>query len=465
MNKTKYISLVFFASLVATLFFACKKTHDMPPVQPSTIGGTLTIAQLRALYNGQNIKFTQDVSLFATVTMSDNYKTLFVRDNTGSITVKQITAHGIFEGDSLRINLNGATLDLSGNLSSLQIDSLDVSSSPTNKVVKLAVGKEHSPVTVSIAQLNKSTSTTFYTTPVGGVTLPLSVYDGELVQINNVQFAYNDASYFIPLNNPPLFVNHNLYDCGAYNFINMSLYSNTNDFLYRTVPYTKSGSIVAAVTFYNGALQLTPRSYKDLVFNQPRCGVDTLTQSFNNTAFGTQANFTSTLFPGWLDIKQTGAGTSIDWQGTSSATTPSYNFPSASAHISSGNPNSRNVVWLISPPIENSPTKTLNFQAATAYNSAGKRQLSVLISTDFNGTNFPTSATSATWIDISSNFTISTVGSISTFTFFDGGTVSLNSVASNLSGYNGTFYVGFRFTGNQNDSTASYAFKDVKIRN
>jgi len=465
MNKIKYIFLVFLASLIGAVVFSCKKAHDMPPVQASPAGGIYTIAQLRALYQGTNIKFTTDVSVYATVTMTDNYKTLFMRDNTGSISLKQLTAHGIFEGDSLRVNLNGAWLDLSGPASSLQIDSVDVSSSPTNKVVKLANGKEHNPVTVSIAQLNQSASSVSYSTPTGISLLPVSMYDGELVQINNIQFAFTDSLYFVPPINTPLFVNHPLYDCGAYNSITMSLFSGTTDFLNQKVPHTKSGSIIAAVTFYNGALQLTPRSFKDITFTQSRCGVDTLTQSFNNPSFVNQATFTSALFPGWVDIKQTGAGTSIDWQGTVSSTTPSYNFPSATAHLSFTNPNPRNVVWLISPPIQNSPTKNLTFQSATAYNAAGKNQLSILISTNFNGVNFPSPSGAATWVDVTSLFNISTVGPINTFTFFNAGTVMLNSAASNLAGYTGTFYIGFRFSGNQVDSTASYAIKDVSIKN
>ena len=430
----------------------------MPPVQASPPGGVYTIAQLRALYQGTNIHFSTDVSVYATVTMTDNYKTLFIRDNTGSISLKQLTAHGIYEGDSLRINLNGSWLDLSGPLSSLQIDSMDVSSSPTNKVIKLAYGKEHSPVTVTIAQLNQSASTVNYSTPAGINTIPTSRYDGELVQINDVQFAYLDT-VFIPTINTPLFVNHPLYDCGAYNSIVMSLYSGTADFLNQRVPNTKSGSIIAAVTFYNGALQLTPRSFKDVAFTQPRCGIDTLTQSFNNPSFGSGVNFTSTLFPGWLDIKQVNAGTSIDWQGTTIPT--GANCPSASTHFST---NSRNVVWLISPPIENSSTKNLTFQAGTCYNS-GKNQLSVLISTNFNGSNFPGPRGAATWVDITSAFNIITLNGSSALAFNSTGTVNLNSVASNLAGYHGTFYIGFRYTGNLVDSTATYAIKDVSIQN
>ena len=131
-NKIKQISFIIALISLLGFFPACKKTTDKPYTAP--LGSTITIAQLKAMFNankGQNIKFSQDISLFVTVTMTDNYKTLFARDNTGAISLKQLTAHGIFAGDSLRVNLNGSTLDQSAANSSIQIDSLDVSDSPT----------------------------------------------------------------------------------------------------------------------------------------------------------------------------------------------------------------------------------------------------------------------------------------------------------------------------------------------
>ena len=429
----------------------------MPPVNATTIGGTLTIAQLRALYHGVNIHFTQDISVYATVTMTDNYKTLYIRDNTGAISLKQLTAHGINEGDSLRLNLNGSWLDLSGPASSLQIDSFDVSSSATNKAVKLAVGKEHPPINVSILQLNSSASNISYSTPGGINTVPQSMYDGQLVKVNDIQFAFTDSGNYIPLNTSQLYLNHPVYDCGAQNTITMSLYSGTGDFLYQKVPHTKSGYMIAAVTFYNGALQLTPRSFVDIVFNQPRCGLDTLTQSFNNTSFGVGTNFSSSLFPGWYDIKQ--IGNSVDWQ---SASYGSVVFPSISTHFSN---NSRNVVWLITPPMQSSATKNLSFSAGTAYNSTGKNQLSVLISTDFNGINTPGTSGTAHWTDITSAFPNIPVSNSSSSFVFANASASPVSLSPYLAGYTGTFYIGFRYTGNLTDSVATYGIKDVSIKN
>jgi hypothetical protein len=477
MKKIKYISFLLFVPLAITVFFACKKTPDHPPVNPTTAGGTLTIAQLRGLFKGTNIKFTQDISLYAIVAMTDNYKTLYIRDNTGAICLKQLTAHGIYEGDSIRINLNGSWLDMSGSLSSLQIDSVDVSSSPTNKVVKIAVGKEHSPITVTIAQLTSAATTTTYVTPTGSVVLPQSMYDGQLVQINNVQFSYGDNGLFIPLNAGStglVYTTHPIYDCGAFNTIGLSLYVGTSDFLYKNVPNTKSGSIIGAISFYNNAVQITPRSFVDLTFTQDRCGVDTLTENFVNCISGVTGTTFAAAVPGWYDINYKGYNY---WVGNG-ASAPG--FPVASNQFGSAGV-SGNVMWLISPPIQNSPTKNLSFRTGTAYPTATTpRQLSVWISTDFNGTNIggPNHANphpaAATWTEITSAFPNIENGSSATAYYFTDaltgtqarGPVTLSSAASILNGYTGTFYIGFRYVGNlATDSTQTFAINNVVIKN
>ena len=407
--------------------------------------------------------------------MSDNYKTLYIRDNTGAICLKQLTAHGIYEGDSLRINLNGSWLDMSGTLSSLQIDSVDVSPSPTNKVVKLAVGKAHNPISVTLAQLNASASDVTYVTSVGGVVLPQSIYDGQLVEVSNVQFSYTNTGLFIPLNAAAagiVYTTQPIFDCGAFNTIGLSLYVGTADFLYKNVPNTKSGSIIGAISFYNNLVQITPRSYNDLNFTQPRCGVDTLTANFVNCISGvTGTNFVTSV-PGWSDINYKGYNY---WIGTG-ASAPG--FPSVTNQYGSAGV-SGNVAWLISPPIQNSPTKNLNFKTATDTNtlfSTHPRQLSIWISTDFNGTNIGgpnhVNAHPATWTEITSAFPGIQNGSDTitpfNFTYANSNPVTLSSipsVANILNGYTGTFYIGFRYVGQlATDSIQTYAIDNVIIK-
>ncbi len=479
-NKVKQISSLLILVLVISLYSACKKTTDKPHITPTTIGGTLTISQLKSMFaenNGKNIKFTQDISLFATVTMTDNYKTLYIKDQTGAISLKQLTAHGIFAGDSLRINLNNSTLDQSAANSSLQIDSVDVSDSPTCKVVKLAVGRPLSPITVTISQLKNSASDTSFNGPTGSFFLPRSKYDGQLVQINDVQFSFANRINYIPygsptyVNPPPV-----LFDCGGIYNLQLSLYSGTADFQNQPIPYTKSGSIVGAISFYNNILQITPRSFADVNFNQPRCGMQTLNQTFDTIACGTGGNI-SGLFPGWGNINQIGSQL---WVGAT-AGGPTY-FPSGV--VNSFTPDTLNVSWLITPPIQNSPTKNINFGVYTN-NNPGYDLLSVLVSTDYNGSNLGVAplyqipvgfGAMATWVDITSSFNIIKNNPYPSWAFQNAGAGSTGSNAiyfnatnaSTLipSSYTGTFYVGFRYRAKKNypDSAAGYGINNVVIK-
>ena len=465
MNKTKHIAVLLFFAMGISLFFACKKTPDMPPVTPFNIGNTVTISQLRAIFSGNNCsnyKFTKDVSLYATVTMDASsgniYKQVYLRDQTGTISMKQLNAGGLFQGDSLRINLNGAVLDKASSGSYLQIDSMDVSNSSTNKVIKLAVGKNPVPLPVTILQLNNSIS-------YSGC-IPQSVYDGQLVQLNDVQFSVADTGlYFIPHNTSgPVSTNYYLTDCGALN--NIQVY--TSSFAYQTftgkVP-GKSGSLVAIASIYTSgsgvaSMQLTLRSNNEVKLTQPLCGVDTLTQNFN-TCSPSVSNVASVL-PGWYNINQLGYAV---WSGTQANN--SLNFPSATSH-NSGNP--RNIIWLVTPPIQASATKNISFKWAAQYWSAN--QLSVKISTDFNGTNlgspYAPVASPAHWTDITTYFpTIATtpVAYSSTFTSFIGASATPVQLSQFLpANYTGTFYIGFCYTGNQTDSTSAYAIDNVVIK-
>jgi hypothetical protein len=473
MIKIKYTTLSLFFAMAITLFFACKKTPEGPPIKTALVGGKMTISQVRSLFTGLNYTFTQDVSLYATVTMTDDYKTLYIRDQTGAIAVEQITAHGIYAGDSIRINLNGSILKLTGTASSLEIDSLDVSDSPTCKVVKLAVGRPTPPIPVTIAQLNQSASSITFHTILGSVASPQSIYDGQLVEIINTQFSFTDTSYFIPLSTTSTYVTptHLLYDCGALNNIQLSLYSGTTDFLTQKVPATKSGSIVGAIGFYNGNLQITPRSFADLKYTQPRCGVDTLTQSFVNCYY--DINFGNT-FPGWNNLNTYG---NFVWAAPSTIGGPP-------GYIGADNTNTttaRNVMWLITPPIQNSSTKNLQFQTmVTNWLPPFPQQLSVLISTNFEGTaasnnlygQYNTPSNPAIWYDITYKFTGIQNGSDSLSYFTNAGigtglngAVMLNYPGSPLSGYTGTFYIAFRYTAHQYlDSSQVYAIQNVAIK-
>jgi hypothetical protein len=91
--------------------------------------------------------------------------------------------------------------------------------------------------------------------------------------------------------------------------------------------------------------------------------------------------------------------------------------------------------------------------------------LSVLISTDFNGINTPGTSGTAHWMDITSSFPNIPVSNGSSSFVFANASASPVMLTPYLSGYTGTFYIGFRYTGNLTDSIATYGIKDVTIKN
>ncbi|HWY37286.1 MAG TPA: DUF5689 domain-containing protein [Bacteroidia bacterium] len=464
MSKTKHISLLLLAAVAVTLVFSCKKKADMPPVTPYDVANTMTIQQLRAFFLSQGCntyKFTKDVSLYAYVTMDASsgniYKQVYLRDATGSISMKQLTSGGLFEGDYLRINLNGAYLDKASSGSYLQIDSVDVNSAAFSKVIKLDVQKHQTPVTVTIPQLLSSvTSNT--------CSMGQSIYDGQLIQLNDVEFIPVDTGLYYNNNittHMPVSTTYTITDCGGLNSIAVYTSSYATEFFNKKVP-SGSGSLIAVASFYNNVMQLTLRSIDEVNFNNPRCGVDTLTQTFFNCTSGPNLN---TLLPGWYNVPQVGY---LAWTGIPS-TTPGY--PGASNF---GSSTTRNVMWLITPPIKSSATKNLAFQTGTSFGTpTHPQQLSVLLSTDYNGSNlggtYP-SSNPAHWYDITSSFPNIENGSIPGYFFTNASTspVVLSSIPalSFLSGYTGTYYIGFRYTGQiGTDSTQTFAIKNVVIKN
>jgi hypothetical protein len=286
--KVPVLKVLLPVAFVLALYVSCTKTPDSPPVNLAPAGGYLTIAQLRAMYKGTSIHFTTDISLRCTVTMDESsgniYKEDYVRDysgtptsaNTslpyGAIMLKLLKTGGLFQGDSIRLNLNGSWLDMATG-GYLQIDSVNVA----NQVIKLSTGLKAVPLTVALPALQ--TLNTIYN--------GLYVYDAQLVYLNSVEFAATtkgvvDTScstcyYGIAYTSAGV-VNetYNLRDCssiadtiGVYtsgfaNFAASAIGSPA-----AIVP-AKSGSVVAIFSVYKG-MQLTLHSFPEIQLNNPYC--------------------------------------------------------------------------------------------------------------------------------------------------------------------------------------------------
>ena len=434
--KTKYPSIIaFLACLVGMLFiFSCKKTYA--PVPPTAIatGPSVTIAQLRSMYTGYNIKFTSNTLLHAVVTMDETsgniYKQLYIRDNSGTsvtngfgaIMLRLTTTSNRSVGDSIAINLNGITLDLSS-AGTLELDSVN----PVTQIIPIKTGLSPQPINVSIPQLTGS------------------AFDCQLIQLNNVEFlnTYVGKPYAVAQNPPAAPVNTTTYindcvgnsiSCYTSGYANFA-YTAANNI---TIP-NKNGSLVGISSLYSGVMQFTIRSATDINLMANYCPIvlDTMNQSFPT---GVSAKYPVVL-PGWSNIAYEGA---LQWVGATYGTAPyNHTVPSASTFKST---DARNDMWLVTPAMEyHGVAKNIAFQTSTQYNTSNLTQVSVLISSSFDGVHIIPSQ----WTDISSVFPkINNPGNVlPKFTWANDGTASYKSptmVPISVNGSPSVFYVAFR---------------------
>jgi hypothetical protein len=146
----------------------------------------------------------------------------------------------------------------------------------------------------------------------------------------------------------------------------------------------------------------------------------------------------------WKNFAQTGT---VVWknqiyQGNGYAEFTSYQSPDA---VSVG--------WLISPPIDMDANdgEKLVFQSSQSYVSSAANKLEVLISTDYDGTNFAT----ATWLPLQANLP---TRDATYFLFQESGIIDLSS-------YTGNAYVAFKVTGSGTNTTldGSYQIDNVRV--
>lgn len=433
--RTKHIIFICCATLFTLAFFSCKKTLDAPPVKTIPTGGFKTIDTLRAWYNNngkQMVKVRVDASINLVITADETsgniYKEVYAIDQTGKgIDVKLMVSGGLYLGDSVRLNLNGSTIEIANG--QLQIDSVTVD----NQVTKIATGKFVAPKTVTLSQLD-------------------TTYESQLIKINNAEFRtmYQGKTYADVVNQKS--TSYEIHECGL-PYTAVPYTSNYANFASQVIP-AANGSIVAIAKRYNSGMELIFRNYAEIQLTAAPCGeaVDTLSENFNKGTSGKDLNSSNGWYRTWYNIAQYGNNLWQDYPKTNPG-------PNLYAHFSSY-PSTAAVdtVWLITPPIKWSSTKTLSFQTGTAYWKAD--QLQVLVSSDFNGSNMGT----AHWTDISSSFAIASSGS-GTFNgsnYVSSGTVLLPPLVSGT----GNFYIGFRYWGCKSCTTTSdYYLDNVIIKN
>jgi len=390
-NLIKQLSLFF---VLAALISSCEKDFEAPVVKVLATGNIQTIAQIRALYQpGKTLKITEDISVFGVVTMDETtgnlYKESYIVDGTGNLYLRFISNSGLYTGDSIRVNLNGAKILKYNQM--LQIDSLH----PDNSVVKLSTQNFQIPEVVSIASLLSD----------------LDAAQGKLVHINDAFFAEGGQGLSFADGTNQVDGSRYLFALNGDDIeVRTSGYSNFAD---DTLP-SGAGKLIGIVAQYNDDLQLLIRDPKELEM----AGQAPVLKTFNDQSITSN---------GWSTQIVVGP---FDWSTTDQGSNSHY---AALTNYDSGNTTSE--VWLISPAFDfsSSTTPSLSFKNASNYNGP---DLEIMVSINYDGTSLPATAI---WIPLSA--TLSSGG----FEWVPSGIISLSSsLGANT-------HVAFKYTGTSSD--------------
>lgn len=390
MKKLNYIISSLF--IVAVLFTSCKKDFDDPTVKTVPTGNVKTIAEVRAMYvPGKTLRISEDISVYGVVTMDQTtgnlYKESFIIDATGNLYLRFTANSGLYIGDSIQVNLNGALMLKYNQM--LQVDSLH----PDNSIVKLSTQNFQTPEVVTITSLLND----------------LDAAQGKLVQIDGAFFVdgVNGLSYADGATQSS--GDRDLFTLSAEKIeVRTSGYANFAD---EIIP-AGTGPFVGIVAQYQDGLQLLVRDPNELVMN----GDLPTIKSFNDNDINSN---------GWTTQVVTG---SFDW----TLSDQGANTGDFYAQITSFNgSHNASEAWLISPAYDfsSSTSPTLGFQNASNYSGP---DLEIYVSTDYDGVSLPATAT---WTPLQ-------------FVLSPGDYEFVSSSLINLSSYLGAnTYIGFKHTG------------------
>lgn len=245
-----YIRHIFLFMLTAVLLAACMKDEtDQPP--PNELAEVITLAELRDLYTGSAVTFTEPVSVYATVTMDEStgniYRGVYVQDHTAAINVRMDFASNVAEGDSVRLSLKGTTLSSYNNM--LQLDSVNYGI----HFILQGKGQDIEPVLVSIPEILE-----------GG-------YQAKLIKLQDVQFSAGALGRPFANAIDQITENRDLQDCSGNKIIVRT--SGYADFAAQQVP-EGNGELVAIASQFGNVWQLLIRHPEELFMEGERCVSD-----------------------------------------------------------------------------------------------------------------------------------------------------------------------------------------------
>jgi hypothetical protein len=418
----KKIILIFSLSLA---LFSCKKEIDHPPITVLADNQIITLDTLLAMYQGEDILFDKDVSIYATVTMDEVdgnvYKNLFIQDGNSAINMRLESSGDLFVGDYIRVNLNGTLLSKFSGV--MQLDQVDFDKN-------IAIQKSNVPLAAKITtieELNASFITTLATEP-NDPTYKWE-YASKLVKLENVQFSAGSINSTYADGPAQQSKDITVEDCfGNQLIVRSSGYANfANDTL-----ASGNGDMVVIVSRYNDALQLTIRSINEVNFAAQRCAGELFKKDFEDE---------DAFSGGWNIAQITGSDTwEVGYFGTYALKISNYTTTNNACES-----------WYYSSPIDltNSTSSSMSFMNDTRYNGP---QLQLLISTDYDGIGNPSQT--GTWTDITTS--VSWDPNTGDWGLVPTGNIDLSQFVGN------NIVIAFKYTGSDSDG-ATWELDDIKV--
>lgn len=343
--KNNIVSTALICVTILMAFAACEKDFDNPPKLTIPEGFLLDIEDLRQIaVDSVDYTFVDDYSIYVTVTAdgaSGNlFRQVYAQDDSSAISVRTVEPDGLYEGDYVRINLNGSLLTIDNGV--VQIEDVDVNT----KVVIQANNQFIAPVELTLAEA-----------------LDSEEYLGFLIHLEEVEVADAEIglTYATPETDPPTSENRHLQDCSVDANSIILRNSGYSDFANELMPSGK-GSVTAILAEFNGDKQLFIRGKDDLAFSGPRCngssGVIIYQENFENYAPFSSLNEASD----WTTYQS--INSDVDWEIFQN------DFVSAAKVTSfSGGSGSLAETWLISKSFDLSsfPTASFSFTNTKRY--------------------------------------------------------------------------------------------------
>ncbi|NNL15306.1 MAG: DUF5017 domain-containing protein [Flavobacteriaceae bacterium] len=450
MKTTKLLNIVL-ALLVSIAFFSCVEDDDFSV--PESLGteeneglqeiltaiannevSEISITDVKNLYNGQVTLIESDLVVKGYVTSSDQtgnfYKEFYMQDAPENptaavgVVLNQVDSYNQFnQGREVYIKLKGLyigensseVLTIGGQEDGDEVDEIAGNQIP-EYLFRSGTTETLIPLTAGPSDINES-------------------HLGMLVELENVQFPANlvGSTFVNPYDD--FDTQYPLVSCdnGAELLLETSSFANFNQV---PLPLDGRGNITGVITktFGGNDIVMVLNTTDDITFNDSRCD-PVFEESFNSAVDNTNLDIAD-----WLNYAEAGGElwTEQVYSGNGYAEFTAFSTGDAS-----------NIGWLITPGIDMDAQEgeILNFQTEYAYPDAGHYPLEVFVSTDFNGTEDGIS--SATWEDITNEVVIAHPDVTSDwFTWVDSGPVD-------LSGYSGTLYIAFKYTGSDTSNQNS----------